>query len=556
MLKELYCEKFKEYEKTRPKIRFHNGLNTIVGAGGGGKKSENSVGKSILLMIIDFAFGGEQFLTSKACKIIGRQTICFAFEFDGEAHHFMRTTDKKDSLFKCDEKYQNPQKYSLEEFKAWLKARYKLSDIDLSFRDIVNPYFRFYGGDKNISPKKILRTYNGQNDTEQVRTLEKLFEEYAHIKDYVDKIQDAENRGKVKKAASKLKVELAEFKEIDVKETQEKISELTEKKSRLLQKQKERIFELDAQNAKNLAELKSEHKSLAARRTRLLTRIENVENANFETAKPSKASYDSLLEFFPNADIKKIEEIDAFHERLSRILSEEHQEALEAYKAELDALQTNIENVEKQIADSGNGEDFTTAFLLEFSKIQGRLDELAALLEEDKNKKTAALQVKEDRKKLKPAERKILDKIQTAINKNLAVLSEAILGKNVQSVEFSFPTNSRYELGAPADDGTGTDYTSLILFDLSVLSLTKLPALIHDSYLISNIRGSRLENLIKTYAKITDKQIFLSIDETDKLNSDTAALVNKDDVRVITLRHGGELYGFYWGEKNDFTDGK
>lgn len=548
MLKEIYCEKFKENEKVRPKIEFHKGLNTIVGTGKSGEKSENSVGKSTLLAIIDFVFGGKEFLKSNACKIIKTHTICFAFEFDGKPYHFMRMTDKENHIFKCDENYENPQKYETEEFRAWLKEQYKLSDIDLSFREIAGTYFRFYGGEKQTSPKEILRSYNGESGTEQVRTLEKLFEKYSAIKSYVDLIQDSENRSKVKAQASRLKVELDEFKEINIEETKQKISELENQKQELLKNQKDRIPELDAQNAKNLAELKSEHKSLAAKRTRLLTRIENIENSNFETVKPSKASYDLLLEFFPNSDIKKIEEIDNFHEKLNQILSQEQQEALEEYKAEFEKTQTEIENLENKISDFGNSEDFTTAFLLEFSRIQEQIDKLSEMLEKDRSKKAAAAQLKEDRKKLKPAEREILDEIQNAVNKNLSALSAEILGKNTKSVEFSFPTNSTYELGSPLDDGTGTDYTSMILFDLSVLRLTKLPALIHDSYLLSNIRGSRLENLIKVYAKETEKQIFLSIDETDKLTSATSDLVTKEDTCVIKLYRGDrELYGYYWG---------
>lgn len=548
MLKEIYCEKFKENEKVRPKIEFHKGLNTIVGTGKSGEKSENSVGKSTLLAIIDFVFGGKEFLKSNACKIIKTHTICFAFEFGGKPYHFMRMTDKENHIFKCDENYENPQKYETEEFRAWLKEQYKLSDIDLSFREIAGTYFRFYGGEKQTSPKEILRSYNGESGTEQVRTLEKLFEKYSAIKSYVDLIQDSENRSKVKAQASRLKVELDEFKEINIEETKQKISELESQKQELLKNQKDRIPELDAQNAKNLAELKSEHKSFAAKRTRLLTRIENIENSNFETVKPSKASYDLLLEFFPNSDIKKIEEIDNFHEKLNQILSQEQQEALEEYKAEFEKTQTEIENLENKISDFGNSEDFTTAFLLEFSRIQEQIDKLSEMLEKDRSKKAAAAQLKEDRKKLKPAEREILDEIQNAVNKNLSALSAEILGKNTKSVEFSFPTNSTYELGSPLDDGTGTDYTSMILFDLSVLRLTKLPALIHDSYLLSNIRGSRLENLIKVYAKETEKQIFLSIDETDKLTSATSDLVTKEDTCVIKLYRGDrELYGYYWG---------
>ena len=551
MLKEIYCEKFIEAGVVRPKIEFHKGLNTIVGIGANGEKSENSVGKSTLLMIIDFCFGGKAFLKSKAVQIIGNHTICFAFDFGNKPYYFMRTTDKEDSIFKCDANYENPQNYTITEFKDWLKAQYKLKDNEASFREIFDTYSRFYGDEKEISPKEILRTYNGHSGTDQIRTLEKLFEKYPLIKGVVDRIQDSENLKKVKTQATKLKVDISDFRKIDVEATKEKINELTSQKEELLQKKKDHIPELDAQKAKELAELKVQHKTLASRRSRLLARIENIENASFETVKPSKASYNALLEFFPNADIKKIEEIDSFHEKLNNILAEEHEEALEEYKSELETVQADIERIEKQIADFGNEEDFTTAFLLEFSRIQGEIDRLNALLNEDTNRKSAAAKVSADKKNLKNDEKNILDDIEKSINEKLSAYSEEILGKDIENIQFHFPTNASYELGSPLDDGTGTDYTSLILFDLAVLNLTKLPAIIHDSYLIANIRGNRLENLIKAYAGVSEKQIFLSIDETDKLNADTETIVNRDDIRVIKLRQGGgELYGYYWGKKS------
>ena len=551
MLKEIYCEKFIENGTVRPKIKFHAGLNTIVGEGvnSAEEKSENSVGKSTLLMIIDFAFGGKDFIFSKAAQIIGTHTICFAFEFNDQPYYFMRITDKENHIYKCDENYKNPKVYSIEEFKEWLKTQYNLNDIDLSLREIVGTYFRFYG-DKDISPRKILRIFNGQSESEQIRILEKLFEKYSIIKNFVDSIQISDNRDKIKQQASKLKVEIEDFKKIDVEAINEKLEELTAQKEELLQKQKEHIPELDAKNAKELAQLKSKHKTLTSKRTRLLTRIENIKNSNFETVKPSKASYEALLEFFPNANIKRLEEIDSFHEKLNQILSEEHIEALEEYETELNGIQDEIENIEREISNLGNEEDFTTAFLIEFSKIQEQIDSLNGLLQKDSDRKIAAEKTKEDKKKLKTSEKEILRQIEISINKQLDYLSGAILGMDAQPIEFHFPTTASYTLGSPLDDGTGTDYTSLILFDLAVFSLTRLPAVIHDSYLISNIRGTRLENLIKTYAKTNNKQIFLSIDETEKLNAETSALVNNDNTRVIKLhKDGGELYGYYWGKK-------
>ncbi len=61
MLKEIYCSKFKiggKNGETRPAIQFHEGLNVVIGD----SNRSNSIGKSTMLMIIDFVFGGTDYI--------------------------------------------------------------------------------------------------------------------------------------------------------------------------------------------------------------------------------------------------------------------------------------------------------------------------------------------------------------------------------------------------------------------------------------------------------------------------------------------------------------
>ena len=74
MLCEIYCEKFHQN-----RITFHEGLNTILGD----KNGSNSIGKSTFLMIIDFVFGGKDYL-NKSIDVqnnIKKHEICFTFLF-------------------------------------------------------------------------------------------------------------------------------------------------------------------------------------------------------------------------------------------------------------------------------------------------------------------------------------------------------------------------------------------------------------------------------------------------------------------------------------------
>ena len=75
MLTEIYCEAF----GTEKHIPFTLGLNIIQGRGG------NSIGKSTVLKIIDYAFGGKYYSDSNddVIKHVGDHEICFAHTFEG-----------------------------------------------------------------------------------------------------------------------------------------------------------------------------------------------------------------------------------------------------------------------------------------------------------------------------------------------------------------------------------------------------------------------------------------------------------------------------------------
>ena len=99
MLIELRCDEFKCAEKLRPPIRFGEGLNTILG----NQTADNSIGKSTLLMIIDFVFGGKDYLL-KCTDVqteVGAHTIEFAFKFGDKSHYFARNTVLASVIYVC-----------------------------------------------------------------------------------------------------------------------------------------------------------------------------------------------------------------------------------------------------------------------------------------------------------------------------------------------------------------------------------------------------------------------------------------------------------------------
>jgi uncharacterized protein YydD (DUF2326 family) len=74
----------------------------------GSSDAKNSIGKSTFLMIIDFVFGGDDYLnkeTKNSVDNVGPHTINFSFEFNNEVLFFSRSTDNPSFVNMCDSEY-------------------------------------------------------------------------------------------------------------------------------------------------------------------------------------------------------------------------------------------------------------------------------------------------------------------------------------------------------------------------------------------------------------------------------------------------------------------
>ncbi len=145
MLKQIKCSLF-----TEKVIAFHKGLNTVVGY----NDAANSIGKSTALMIIDFVFGGDDYIRkSDAVHNLDPHEFFFSFVFGKEEFHFMRSTSEYKYVYKCNLSYKIDEKISVEDYTALLKEKYEITLSDVKFRYIVGRYFRIYGRE-NLNEKK------------------------------------------------------------------------------------------------------------------------------------------------------------------------------------------------------------------------------------------------------------------------------------------------------------------------------------------------------------------------------------------------------------------
>lgn len=368
---------------------------------------------------------------------------------------------------------------------------------------------------------------------------EKLFDEYAKVKPKEEAhslsekktkiFKDAENFGFIRKSissskdAEKLKSELDKLK-----------TEIDAAKSGKIQS----LFEFEGKTAQEAADIKQKLKSLRSARTRLQSEIASIQKLD-KTAKPSEKDLQVLQSYFPGVNLKKIEDVTNFHSILFKILNEECDDETEKLQEKLSEVSCKIEELEKQI--SPVLKDIPQAVLEEYGKKAVKIEELEKTLQSYELKTDLLANQSATENELRITQEEALSSIAEKINLALRNFDE----KSSSPLKFEFPTQKSYRLFRENDVGTGTKHLNLIIFNLAVLSVTKVPFLIHDSYIFHELEDARLNFALRLYENFCgkySKQIFIAIDGQDKCNTASQAIIGNS--KVIQLGEGNKsLFG-------------
>lgn len=547
MLKEIWSPEFPGHASPDSSVKFRAGLNVILGVTATGEESGNSLGKSTFLLVIDFCFGGESFLKSMAVRNKGEHLIFFAFEFGGGEYKFCRKTDRNGSLYRCGRNwsFSERDRYSLDEYENFLAEHYGIDTSEQSFRNTLSPFFRIH----NKSPAfgcRPMMNYAKSSAQEEIRALEKIFGLYGGIKEMAEMAQKKKDIAAIKKFSSARGVKLRELNPLaNPRQTESEIADLERQKADLLEKQNSYIRQLDARTSEELARIKADLKALRRKRTLLETKIRTLNGELESGSAPAPRSFELLLQFFPGANIAKIQEIEEFHNGIIRILREEIEEKAAEQKKKLADVNAEISEKQARAAQLAGDESFSLPFLREYARIQNEIDSRTALLASHRERKDFEAQVKNDRPVLLQKETAILNQIAAAVNERLSEFSRAVLGADYEEIRLEFEGTAKYSVSVKSDDGTSTTALCAIAFDTALLSLGKIPAAAHDSHLLSDTKGSRFDRLVVFYDSEKRGQIFISAHRRRPPNEFSAA-ANEILSRacVLTLReNGGELYG-------------
>lgn len=550
MLVEMSSSVFKEKGKVRPPIRFKKGLNVVLGKEDG----ENSIGKSSAMLAIDFAFGGKTYASSDGVKHMGHHVINFAFQFDGDVHHFFRSTAQSDKVFLCNEKYEFREEWELHQFTDWLKVKYHIDFPDLSFRTTLSSFFRIYGKD-NTDERRPLRGIRGQNMQKSIDMLVKLFNRYIDIEPRKQGFDEATKKLEAYRAARKYRFVpdlVGGAKQYEENVTA--IRDLEMQLNTLIIGQSEKHSAEDIAKSQQKAKLMQYKLQIETDIQSAERRLKLVEMSLEYGLYPTEADLSALAEFFPDVNLRKLYEVEKYHQKLAVILDKQFAEERSAVTTQIAVLQEQLAQIKQQIADMGYIGDLSKEFLDRHAEIKGRIDALRAqneayrtLVDLQESKKIA------DRL-LKEGIRHILTEIQDEINAKMKAFNDSLFTDRRQAPHLVFHEYNSYTFETPDDTGTGSNYKGMVLYDLAVLNLTALPAIAHDSLILKNIGDGAVDGIMQIYAQ-SDKQVFIAFDKQSAYKPMTQEALQKNCVLQLS-DNGFELYGESWNKekKQDNAD--
>ncbi len=306
------------------------------------------------------------------------------------------------------------------------------------------------------------------------------------------------------------------------------------------------ILDINSEKTDAILELKREisdyNKKIRAQRTKLIPLQENISGSRII----SKDDLSMLKKFFPEIEIKRLEEIQNFHKEISAVLKEEIKEEISSVQNVIQLLEGNKAQVEQKVKEISEMSNLSQVILFKFAELQKKIEILS-----NQNKYYDELQVLSKEKKDADSRKQMmrmqqLSQLQNWINIKLQQLNDEIYHATKRPPIIMFD-NKQYKFETIDDTGTGTCYRGMVLFDLAVLQDTCLPILVHDSVLLKQIEDVAIEKILDMY-KDSKKQIFISLDKATSYSKKSQQILF--DKKVLCLGpNGRELFGQSWSRK-------
>lgn len=536
MLVELRSNKFRKRV-----IEFHTGLNVVLGD----DNATNSIGKSSLLMVLDFAFGGDSLVKHNKDIVVelGDHDYFMTFVFNEETFRFCRGTSRPELVYPCDAEFNLQDPIDIDKFTAFLRSSYELASKDLSFRSLVGLYSRVWGK-ANLDVHRPLHVVPNQSPKECVDNLLRTFDLYAPIAQLAGELKDLETKESDLRRAFRSQI-VPKVGKREYAENMHRIAEMEAEINEIKQNLATFALNINAIANREMLELKTQKDKLLEVKLQLDSKLLRVRRSLADSRFVKSRHFESLKEFFPEVNVERLVNIETFHSTLAKVLKAELQESEANLQVQLERTTAEIAAIDERLIQRLGALESPGVVVDRVFDISTKLR--AARQENGYYEKMDALSTDRRAKEEELSNKKqgVLKRIEDKLNRTMREIVTSVFGEQRKSPHITLSENN-YSYEVFEDTGTGTAYSSLIVLDLAVFGITDLPLLIHDSVLFKNIENKAVSNLLNVYLT-NGKQSFVAIDEVDKYGEVSALMLREQS--VIQLDDNNVLYIKDWRKR-------
>lgn len=533
MLYSITCDKFKQKS-----IEFNSGLNVVLG----GQQADNSIGKSTFLLIIDFAFGGEDYAKSTDIKKnIGDHNINFCFIFSEKEHFFSRNFLDSNKVYICDSNYKKIESISLNQFSNFLDESYNIQLPNLSFRNAVGRYSRIYGKD-NCNEKQPLQIVSSESSETAIDALLKLFNMYEPIDNLKVELSTVDKNIKAYTSAKNYNF-VNKINKTQFKKNQKELEELDVKLNKISNNIENGLIGVDSEISEKAIILKNQISNANRMRNKVKLKLNLIDNNLDYKFSVTTNDYVQLSSYFENINFKKFSEVEEFHRNMSEIVKNELNIEKNSLQSQLNDWNNIIEEFEKDFSKLVGTKNVSKNSLNQYAELIRQSDKI----KKENQYYLNETELRQRKKTLNEGFTEVKDEqltiIEVEINSKMKEFNNYIYGLNSNPPIIKFKTN-KYQFFTPDDTGTGTAYKGVIIFDITILTLTELPILIHDTIMFKHISDLAIEKIFELYNK-SSKQVFISFDKQNKYTDYVKKIVEEKSVLKLG-KDGNELFGYSW----------
>jgi len=542
MLRQIKCNLFSHHQ-----IDFHAGLNIVLGD----DEAKNSIGKSSALLVIDFAMGGNSLLDDAAgvIKVLGHHSYSITFDFKDTPLFVNRSTGQPDIVDICDSDHIKRNEISLEAFREKLKRLYDLSNMEGSFRSLVSPFTRIWnkgeydpdhplaGAPKERLGAGVARLLDLFERTDDVSVERAILQTLKEKKDLMRKSMTADIIPRITATQYRANRTL-------IQSNAQAISDLKDNFAGAMTAY-EALFD------EKLRAIQQNKNELVAQKSLISSRREKTQRDISGVSPRLSANIALVAEFFPDANLERLQQVEQFHAKIGKLVSKELKDELELLVAKEFETSSRITALDQEIKLTLNAKGTPTdlfAKVFELKEVTDKAKEENKFFEQKVSIDDSEAASKT---RLDAIYDKIFLEIEAAINLELERFNNIVYGPERNPSQLRIKNANSYSFTSPLDTGTGKSYAGLVGFDLSMLKLTRLPFVIHDSMIYKNIEIAATEHILHILGAFKQKQIFLAFDEAKKFSKPTQQILQSK--KVLELHQNQLLYIKDWREKEKKT---